>query len=369
MLNYDFTILCIIYLIIKKIYLLSKETMGNKNNKNKAKKSIHIDENKDFINNSKNINNMNITESIMGDYIIYNIDSKPKNKNESKKIINNINNSKQFKSFENKINEKSIKFYYDNEIKIIKYQGKLDLKSVKTILKSYFLIEESIDNIFFTDEEDDILILNSNIPDNLKVNLFIQKDLIPKNPATSLKIKSNKNSNNKSQKPLLKFYWIIENDKKRKRFADCIVNKYIYRNLNNEEVHPSVKSSVSFTVGTYFFVIRVGTFVCYESLAIVEDEYPDFHNIGSYNKKTFVGYQYMEGVCGHKRTDIAIYIDMEKKKCRFYDYEKKQVLLNGKINSDSVKLYAWLKSGARNIERGMTILNEGCIPIPDWVKP
>ena len=224
-------------------------------------------------------------------------------------------------------------------------------------------------SIFFTDEDEDILILNSNIPDNLTVNLFIQKDLIPKNPGTALKIPNNINSNNKSQKPLLQFYWVIENDKMKNKYSDCIVNKYIYKNLNDSEIHPSVRSSVSFTVGTYFFVIRVGSFECYESLAIVEDEYPDYHNISNYNEKTFVGYHYMNGVCGHKRTDIAIYIDMEKKKCRFYDYEKKKILLNGKINSDSVKLYAWLKRGNVKEERGMTILNKGCIPIPDWVKP
>jgi hypothetical protein len=77
----------------------------------------------------------------------------------------------------------------------------------------------------------------------------------------------------------------------------------------------------------------------------------------------------MDRACEHKRTDIAIYIDMEKKKCRFYDYEKKKILLNGKINNDSVKLYAWLKRGNIREEKGMTILNKGCIPIPDWVKP
>jgi hypothetical protein len=112
-------------------------------------------------------------------------------------------------------------------IKIIKYQDKFDVKSLKNILKSYFLIEESIDNIFFIDEDEDILILNSNIPNNLTVYLFIQKDLIPKNPGTVLKISNNINSNNKSRKPLLQFYWVIENDKKKKKYSNCIVNKYI----------------------------------------------------------------------------------------------------------------------------------------------
>ena len=42
--------------------------------------------------------------------------------------------------------------------------------------------------------------------------------------------------------------------------------------------------------------------------------------------------------------------------------------MKGKIKSDGVKIIAWLKRGTIKKERGMTILNEGCIPIPDWVK-
>ena len=47
---------------------------------------------------------------------------------------------------------------------------------------------------------------------------------------------------------------------------------------------------------------------------------------------------------------------------------KKKILKFGKIRSDSVKLFAWLKNGGYDKENGMIILNEGCIPIPYWVK-
>ena len=117
------------------------------------------------------------------------------------------------------------------------------------------------------------------------------------------------------------------------------IDKYIYINTYRTDVNPSVSSSSSFTVGTYFFVLRVGSFYCYESLAIVDDETPDYHSRKySYNPKTFVGYQYMEDVDGHNAKDFAIYIDMDKKKCRFYNYEKKKILLSGRINSDSVMI-------------------------------
>ena len=72
---------------------------------------------------------------------------------------------------------------------------------------------------------------------------------------------------------------------------------------------------------------------------------------------------------------------MEKKICAFYNYEKKEIInrgcnlsppeyipIIGKIKSDGVKLYAWLKKSHCGEKEGMTILNEGCIPIPNWVK-
>ena len=104
--------------------------MGNKNNKRKkiiTKKTIHKDENKDFIN-TINMNNINITENIIEDYIKINSNSKPKNNNEAKRNLNNFNNSKSLKTFDNNTNEKSIKFYYNDKIKIIKYQDKFDVK-------------------------------------------------------------------------------------------------------------------------------------------------------------------------------------------------------------------------------------------------
>ena len=42
--------------------------------------------------------------------------------------------------------------------------------------------------------------------------------------------------------------------------------------------------------------------------------------------------------------------------------------LEGKILSDKVKLVAWIKCDAVSENKGMTILNEGCIPLPDWLN-
>ena len=69
--------------------------------------------------------------------------------------------------------------------------------------------------------------------------------------------------------------------------------------------------------------------------------------------------------------DIGVFIDMDKKICRFYNYEKKSILTKGKILSDSVRICGWIKGNPGSFnskDRGMIILNEGCIPIPDWIK-
>ena len=74
---------------------------------------------------------------------------------------------------------------------------------------------------------------------------------------------------------------------------------------------------------------------------------------------------------------------MDNKKCIFYDYDKKTKIKIQYYNSDKkseegfeapilsqkVKLVAWLKrDGCNGSEEGITILNEGCIPIPDWIN-
>ena len=300
---------------------------------------------------------------------------------QNKSQMNNQNQSQNKKNYNLKENneKKSIFFYHNNTKQTIKYYGKFNPISTKKILKDRFFIEEEIDQIFFQDKDGDILILNSNIPNNITVYLYIQKDLIPKNPSKTLKI----SNNIKLEKPLLKFHWILENEDKNRKYEDAIVNKYIYKNTKYDECHPSARSSVTFTTGVHFFVIRVGTFDSYECLRVVDDDSPDINDEWNYNHNTLIGFSCNLDI-PHKygdSVDIGILIDMEKKICAFYNYEKKEIInrgysyypkeyipMIGKIKSDAVKIIAWLKRGHYYEKEGMTILNEGCIPIPNWVK-
>ena len=341
--------------------------MGNKGSKNSVKKASN-----------KNKNNTSV-ESISKDNSNV-INKEKENLSKSANLNKNININKKKKINNENINTKKIiNISYDGCVQKIKYFGKFDAESIKKISKSRFFIEESIEKIFFQDEDNDILVLNENTPDNITVYLYIQKDLIPKNPTKALKILKPK------KEEFLKFHWVLENEDLNQEFKGCIVNKYVYKNINDSKSHPQARSSVTFTKGVHFFVVRVGTFESYECLRVVEDYSPCINKQWNYRHNTNIGFTFnLESCYRHtygKPLDIGILIDMEKKRCSFYYYNEKKLVttghnyippriipMTGRIRDDGVKLVAWLKRGNISIERGITILNEGCIPIPDWVK-
>lgn len=242
-------------------------------------------------------------------------------------------------------------------------------------MKQIFKITEPLEQIYFQDEDGDILIINENIPSGISIHLFVEPDSIPKNPSKELKVKDKKEE-------LIKFHWIIEKSYNSDKLTNVIINKYLYTTVNDDDTHPFVRSSCTFEKGVHFFVLRkprldAYTFIC------INDE----------NKTDNEIYKDAIGIInGYPRNDNELYnsnlgilIDMEHKKCIFYDYDKKakikiqytQNLIDetdtegyeAPILFEKVKLVAWLKRHACNIDRkGITILNEGCIPIPDWVK-
>ena len=53
-------------------------------------------------------------------------------------------------------------------------------KEIEDTLKQMFKIEEPIEQIFFKDEDGDILILNNQIPSGISVHLFVEPNSIPK---------------------------------------------------------------------------------------------------------------------------------------------------------------------------------------------
>jgi hypothetical protein len=270
--------------------------------------------------------------------------------------------------------KKEINVYYKGVKQTIKYYGNFDEKNIKSVVKQTFKIQESLEQIFFQDEDGDILALDEQTPSGISIYIYVEPDAFPKNPCTELKIPE------KSEK-LLKFHWILENDIEQHGVENLnvIIGKYIYKTVNGNDIHPGVRSSCSFEKGKHFFVLRKSILGAYTALAITKDD-----NNSSYSRENSIGI--FDGYPEENYTifakNLGIYIDMDKKKCIFYDYDKKEkykIIYYTSNNSNieafeapilcqKVKLVAWLKRDACSHKEGITILNEGCIPIPDWVK-
>ena len=275
------------------------------------------------------------------------------------------------------MSKKEINVYYKGNKQTLKYYGSLEEDQIKKTLKQIFKIEEPIEQIYFKDEDDDILILNSQIPSGISIHLFVEPDSIPKNPSKALNVE-NKDG-------LIKFHWIpeVSNAFDVNNKLNVIINKYLYTTVNDNEVHPHVRSSCTFEKGIHFFVLRK-PILSYYSLLLICDENTNFVNYCFNNDQKAIGI--FNGKPEENNYDLytinlGILVDMEHKKCVFYNYDKKTkrkiiYIKNGKeeegfeapIDFQKAKLLAWLKRDACNPgKKGITILNEGCIPVPSWV--
>lgn len=281
------------------------------------------------------------------------------------------------------MSKKEINVYYKGTKQKIKYYGNLDANEIKKTVKTIFKIKEDLEQIFFQDEDGDIIILNDQIPSGLSVYVFVDLDAIPKNPKTELIVKNN-NEN------LIKFHWIKENTMANPNNSlKVIVDNYLYTTVNDNDVHPPVRSSCTFEKGRHFFVLRKPPLPVYSLLLVCDENLmldkfeicSDYKAIG-----IFHGCPDENEDFDHDRIftkNLGILIDMDKKKCAFYDYEKRKkrkIIYKTKncselkyfeeyeapINFEKAKVIAWIKKDAQNKNKmGITILNEGCIPVPD----
>ena len=275
------------------------------------------------------------------------------------------------------MSKKEINVYYKGSVQKIKYYGSLDEESLKKTIKQIFKIEEPLSQIYFQDEDGDIIILNDQIPSGLSVHVFVEPDSIPKNPSKELNVE-NKNG-------LLKFHWILE--KSNPSDLKVIVDKYLYTTVDDDDHHPQARSSCTFEKGIHFFVLRKPVLSAYSFLFICDED-------RTYKRSDESSYPNTIGICNGCPRDenfyndnytinLGILVDMEHKKCVFYDYDKRikrkiffmknneaEEGYEAPIGFEKAKLLAWLKRDACNGDGrriGITILNEGCIPIPNWV--
>ena len=137
-----------------------------------------------------------------------------------------------------------------------------------------------------------------------------------------------------------------------KNGLDVIKNKYLYTTINDNDIHPGVRSSCTFETGIHFLVLRKPRLGAYTMLVVADEK-----KTSVYSGDSCIGY--VNGDDDEYNLyckNLGILIDMTNKK-----FEKK-------LNFKKAKILVWLKRHACNQGEGISILNEGCIPIPDWVK-
>ena len=76
-----------------------------------------------------------------------------------------------------------INVYYKGIKQRIKYFGNFNEKSIKSTVKQVFKINEPLEQIFFQDEDGDILALDEQTPSGISVYIYVEPDAIPKNPS------------------------------------------------------------------------------------------------------------------------------------------------------------------------------------------
>ena len=117
------------------------------------------------------------------------------------------------------MSKKELNIYYKGSKQKIKYYDSINEEQIKKTVKQIFKINEPLEQIFFQDEDGDILILNEHIPSGLSIYIFVEPDSIPKNPSKELKVEN---------KPApIKFHWILEKELlNADKLPDVIENKY-----------------------------------------------------------------------------------------------------------------------------------------------
>ena len=264
-----------------------------------------------------------------------------------------------------------INIYYKGVKQTIKYYGNFDEKTIKNTIKQIFKIQEPLEQIYFQDEDGDILALNEQSPSGISAYIFVESSAIPKNPSTELQLQE-------SNQKLLKFHWIPQsiNDLSLNTNLISIVNNYLYTTFNNN-IHLPARSSCTFETGRHFCILRKGNLGYYSIIAVADEKKNDCKF-----DENIVGLYFQEDNDNIFTEDLGILIDMDKKKIIFYDCDRrrrKKILYrkNGQkeqdyeapIFFDKAKIFVWIKSNYFNKEsEGITILNGGCIPIPYWIK-
>jgi len=247
---------------------------------------------------------------------------------------------------------KSLNVYYQSIKQVFKVYDHTSESKIKETIKNSFNIDTNASNIFFLDEDGDILILPDCIPDKLSVHLHVRYPIIAE-PKKSI------------EKGLLPgFYWKSSSngDFIRDNGSTLFVEQDQYTN-------PGVYSSTSYTSGKLFCTFRTDASGPYMSFGILESKKAKVkdvaymhNNMGIYSTGYANGFDLKNSTC-----DFALYLDMDDHSAYFYvknEHSKYSLFACVEDIPQKIKIFAWIKSRFMSGTTGLKILNGGSESIP-----
>lgn len=264
-------------------------------------------------------------------------------------------------------------FYRDSEQRIKVYDGTSEASIINAIKKAFHITEDN-SKIFLQDEDGDIVVLPSNIPNGLCVHVYVEPSLTPTPPATptfrffsgllSSIFPPVQTGRVVGSSLLPGFKWQLVNSCKYP--APMITNNgYTIDNdrYKNPLPCPAV-STTSYDHGKLFAKINVKVSY-YQSIGIVPASYNgDPHYECNESSVPMIQTIYFSSNQFENVNTFAVFIDIDNKIAKFY------WLVDGKVKNEvekvimsgPIKIYAWTKGGE------MTIMEGGSSPIPSYAS-
>ena len=78
------------------------------------------------------------------------------------------------------MSKNEINIYYKGIKQKVKYYGNFNEKTIKSTVKQIFKINEPLEQIYFQDEDGDILSLDEQTPSGISIYIYVETDAFPK---------------------------------------------------------------------------------------------------------------------------------------------------------------------------------------------
>lgn len=143
---------------------------------------------------------------------------------------------------------KVLKVYYKGTCQELSVADGTPCDDIFEILKRVFRIQEDITDFFFQDSEGRIVVLPKTIPNELPLYLYVRSS-------------SNNNNNNSQPSPQSSFKWkFICTRGTERQLVDGV--RYSPINSPDDGLNPSIISSINFSQGKHYTVIKVDSHGC-----------------------------------------------------------------------------------------------------------